>query len=1149
MKKIIFLFLLLIIFIFGCNSSLKAQIFSEAQITFSEDGKRLSDMIYAKFKPVDLIEIPSNKKIVDGSFISNKFPDVQKTIFEFCKSWQFGFQDLKIRKAIPTAKDEDTLFIDNNGEIKKLPNLARVFIINFPKQVDIETIILELNKHLEVEYAHGPVQLVNCAEYPNDTHYTNGDQWYLNAISAPEAWGILKGSTEIKVALIESSGVELTHSDLQSKIVGGDNNPAGVIDGHGTRVAGFAGAITNNSSGISSLGWNISLLTYQPNNDDENLTVIAQKIKDAADAGAHVINLSFKTIMIVTDCNALPKNNNDNNPTLVPSYYVNWNYPLVRNAITYAVGKNSVVVAAAGNSTLLGDILPCEEIPYPIYPAQYSNVIAVSGSQQNNTFVDEWNYGSFVDVNAPGRTNSSTGLWSTDLSNSYTNSVSKTSGTSFATPQVSALAGLIKSINSSFTPSQVQSIMENTADKIGQYLYTNGRNNYFGFGRINAHQALLEALYQIALENKSISSQSTAYNGQRKLYRELSSGKLHEVFASGTVDGGEVFYRNSTDGGSNWSVTKRLSDGTATNLAPCITMGAGSTVIVAWQKKNGSNYNVVFSRSTSGGTAWSSISTLQSNFSCASPGPLPSVAANTNTGDVIVVYRTSSGLRYVRSNSNLATWYSPVTVSGTNGSYNSPSTSFYPIASPVADKCNLAYATNTGYTSQLHYKYYSFEPGSWSGSTNLSSVLPGSYTEYKNPSLATSTNSTSTVHVAWEASLVPPPGPVIVHRKGSSGNFGSQYYVVQSQSATNPSISGLTSDNAWMVFRNSTSGGILKMKYYYSGGSWTWGSPSSVSSGNYPQLSVGSSTAKYLWTSGSSSPYTISIGSEILSKEEVLASEYSRELNFIVPSEIANETGSSITVEVKQPQIVYKDGTVYLIPFVDAPPDSVVIGTNEILKYGNTQAFVLPTDIDSLKFRFAIRMTKGENIIQDGAGSLSFDIYDVSSGNLLDGVSNQSLTADTKSDNLYQVNLTAAGIRNISNGKEISIRPSIAGLKNNTSEVIASLGHIYRFKSDELEIPKDLVETTAPREYLLEQNYPNPFNPSTVINYQIPRDGYVTLKVFDLLGNEVKTLVKEQKSTGSYRASFDATELSSGIYIYRLQVNDFVSSRKMIVLK
>ena len=83
----------------------------------------------------------------------------------------------------------------------------------------------------------------------------------------------------------------------------------------------------------------------------------------------------------------------------------------------------------------------------------------------------------------------------------------------------------------------------------------------------------------------------------------------------------------------------------------------------------------------------------------------------------------------------------------------------------------------------------------------------------------------------------------------------------------------------------------------------------------------------------------------------------------------------------------------------------------------------------------------------------------------------------------------------------------------------------------------------------LDQNYPNPFNPSTRISYQIPKDGLVTLKVFDMLGKRVATLVNKRESAGRYEVNFDASRLSSGVYIYKLRIGDLVSSKKMILMK
>ena len=83
----------------------------------------------------------------------------------------------------------------------------------------------------------------------------------------------------------------------------------------------------------------------------------------------------------------------------------------------------------------------------------------------------------------------------------------------------------------------------------------------------------------------------------------------------------------------------------------------------------------------------------------------------------------------------------------------------------------------------------------------------------------------------------------------------------------------------------------------------------------------------------------------------------------------------------------------------------------------------------------------------------------------------------------------------------------------------------------------------------LAQNYPNPFNPITKISYQLPVNAHVTLKVYDLLGREMATLVNEEKQVGKYEVQFNASDLSSGVYLYKITMNDFVKTMKMIVIK
>jgi hypothetical protein len=105
-------------------------------------------------------------------------------------------------------------------------------------------------------------------------------------------------------------------------------------------------------------------------------------------------------------------------------------------------------------------------------------------------------------------------------------------------------------------------------------------------------------------------------------------------------------------------------------------------------------------------------------------------------------------------------------------------------------------------------------------------------------------------------------------------------------------------------------------------------------------------------------------------------------------------------------------------------------------------------------------------------------------------------------------------------------------------------------------IPEDVerIQNIIPSIFLLEQNYPNPFNPATKIRYSIPSVGTrhtlsVQLKVYDVLGREVATLVDDEQPAGVYEATFDASELSSGVYIYTLKTEGYTFTQKMLLIR
>lgn len=117
----------------------------------------------------------------------------------------------------------------------------------------------------------------------------------------------------------------------------------------------------------------------------------------------------------------------------------------------------------------------------------------------------------------------------------------------------------------------------------------------------------------------------------------------------------------------------------------------------------------------------------------------------------------------------------------------------------------------------------------------------------------------------------------------------------------------------------------------------------------------------------------------------------------------------------------------------------------------------------------------------------------------------------------------------------------------NYAWTVGNLGLLLQYDNPLVNVTQS--GTTIPEKFILEQNYPNPFNPSTVIQYQIPSAGFVSLIVYDMMGREVANLVNENQAAGSYSVSFNASKLSSGVYYYKIETGGFSDTKKMMLIK
>ncbi|GAQ17889.1 thermophilic serine proteinase precursor [Oceanobacillus picturae] len=301
---------------------------------------------------------------------------------------------------------------------------------------DVEIVVKTLSKNSNVEYAE-PNYVLKATWNPNDTYFSTSYQYGLFNTSANQGWDYARGSSSQEVAVLDT-GVDYNHPDLDGKtnrgydFVDRDYTPFDA-NGHGTHVAGIAAAETNNGTGIAGMAPNTKILAVRVLDASGNgsLANIANGIRYAADNGAEVINLSLGCA-----CNT----------------------QTLESAVNYAWNNGSVVVAAAGN----------DGTSQQFQPASYANAIAVGAVDRNNNKASFSNYGTWVDVSAPG----------VDIASTYPgNSYTYMSGTSMASPYVAGQAALLTGQGKS--NAQVRAAIQNTADSV------NGTGYYVRYGMIN----------------------------------------------------------------------------------------------------------------------------------------------------------------------------------------------------------------------------------------------------------------------------------------------------------------------------------------------------------------------------------------------------------------------------------------------------------------------------------------------------------------------------------------------------------------------------------------------------------------------------------------------------------------------------------------
>lgn len=468
-------------------------------------------LVVFQLKP-DVRKIPSTNQKVDF----RKFPIFANLLADY--------DIVEVKQLHPDLDDE------------LLNRTYQIQISDFSKVDDLAKV---MNVHPDVEYAE--LKALHYSTYtPNDPGYSQNNQWGLFQIQAADAWDISLGSSNIVVAITDDA-MQMNHPDLQNVFVAGrdmheddnDPSPCGTNDGfHGTHVSGTAGAQTNNGVGLASIGAGISLMPVKIGNcSNQGLPYGYEGLAWAANNGADIINMSWGSAS---------------------------GGQYGQNIINNAWNQGVILVAAAGNdgnSSLL-------------YPAAYDNVISVANTRNNDTKAPTSQYGSTIDIAAPG-----TNILSTAPTSTYENA----SGTSMASPLVSGLLGLMKSFAPSASRQDLIDCLLNTADPMTSDQYYN--NGQLGNGRINAYQAMLCLMsytneYDVAI-GEIIMPNNTVCSGSFTPQIEIKNlGSITLTSATITYDWGGATQTY------NWSGNLLSGQSEVVNL-PSVSLTNGNYVFTA----------------------------------------------------------------------------------------------------------------------------------------------------------------------------------------------------------------------------------------------------------------------------------------------------------------------------------------------------------------------------------------------------------------------------------------------------------------------------------------------------------------------------------------------------------------------------------------
>ncbi len=700
--------------------------------------------------------------------------------------------------------------------------------------------------------------------------------------------------------------------------------------------------------------------------------------------------------------------------------------------------------------------------------------------------------------------------------------------------------------------------------------YIDGNNNAYKFSRWSDYSTSNplsitptdNTTYTAVYKAVSASNDSAEYAkpGARKFIRTISRTAFPNGILFNTYESmGQIWLETSTDNGATWQIFNNnhpISGSSTTCKSPTIAFAdnnngtTGVAVIYYDNVTSGTSYAslkyIMFNFSSTLSPIWYRQYTIYSSILRSSTSELYVTADMYGSVDIqesyrlLVVYGTSGW-------GNFSYWFGRMdagntTVIGT-GSISTPyNTDMKNPALACSSKFHLVYQ---GGNKAIYYTTLTENPQGLTliqdSTRNISTG--NSYTSNEHPSITIPYNGS--IQVAWRAY--------------KTWNNSNGLYTISSACLTKiaPSLTYSTYDtNCVQVSLNSAfdannDGYVL---------GWSSSHPTPYS--NFFVKSSDAYTIRNFNTSGKYLRVCNGWGSGTDYSDMACLSYNTTALPYKFNQSASSVMQKSIITEsaVSRAGVVFKDSAQFMFQFGDISVDGKSILFPELpdsgfvnsLNFANGYLVSNPfTVTNNSTFQYSVAYGTSDTLnakaVLGELGKVLFKLQleDAQSGEVLGSYDAADFTiknTQVYKNAAYQVSTNGIGSRTV-------VLRLIAGSNMDMQCTIVRSVEFGSSLDKKNFVSLDYKGNAKVTDYAISQNYPNPFNPSTMINYQIPKGGFVSIKVYDINGNEVANLVNETKEPGNYGVEFNAKNLASGVYFYRIISGDFVQTKKMAILK